>query len=210
MAIVNGYASLVELRQRLDINSAEHNEQMERAIEAASRLIDRMTGRRFYANAGTRYYTPDNGLRLIVDDIAVTSGAALITSIKTDDDWDGVYETTWAASDYYLLPDNHGEIDRPVFEIEVNPNGRYAWPTGVRRGVEIVGTFGWSIDGNPPTDIIEATLLAASQLFKRRDTIYGVSGTPALGVVTVQTRMTRDAHFMDLITPYRRRVLSYR
>ena len=143
MSITNGYATVAELQDHVDSGhvaefAASDLDNLETAIEAASRWIDEITGARFYASSETRYYTPQWSDLLYVDDLLS------VTTLKTDDDWDGVYETTWTASDYILEPRNNALRGRPYRQIRVNVNGDTAFPRNVVDGVEIAGSFGYS------------------------------------------------------------------
>ncbi len=70
-----------------------------------------------------------------------------VTTLKTDDNQDGVYETTWAATDYKLLPldaDPTQHWGRPYDEIAVssrNDATKTEFPAG-DRVVELSGVFG--------------------------------------------------------------------
>ena len=89
MAIVHGYATLAEVKADKRITSTDATDDgfLEDLVEAASRWIDRQTGRRFWSTVSdstdeTRTYTPANGIRVYTDDILA------ITTIKTDEDSD--------------------------------------------------------------------------------------------------------------------------
>ncbi len=189
IAIVNGYTDLTTLKMRLDVFDGADDAQCETMIEAASRMIDGWCGRVFYEQtAQTRYFTPEFYDLLILDDDLVS-----ITTLKTDDDADRVYETTWAATDYDLDPQAG-----PYGRIAVAPNGRYGFPTH-RRAVQIVGTFGYA---SVPHAIREACLLQTARLWKRRDAPFGIAGSAELG--QMQTIAGLDPDVKQLLQPYKR------
>src|SRR5690606_2786484 len=74
------------------------------ALDAAELLVDGHCGRTFTKDttASARVFVPDGHRSVMVDDFHTTTDLA----IKTDEDGDGVYETTWSAGDYTLLPYN--------------------------------------------------------------------------------------------------------
>ena len=208
MSITNGYVTVAELQDHVDAGhvaefAAGDLDNLETAIEAASRWIDEITGARFYASSETRYYTPQWSDLLYVDDLLS------VTTLKTDDDWDGVYETTWTASDYILEPRNNALRGRPYRQVRVNVNGDTAFPRGVVDGVQLVGSFGYSsgTSASAPAPVKQACLLVAHRLWRRKDAIFGVAGTPGLGVTTIQAQIPRDADVMEMLKGVELRVL---
>lgn len=199
--ITNGYVTIEELQAHIDASgdasfAGGDRGNMELAIEAASRWIDEQTGTRFYTTAETRYYTPDWSDLLYIDDLVA------VTTLKTDDDGDGVYETTWTATDYILEPRNAALRNRPYRQIRINRNtGDYAFPVGVDYGVELVGSFGYQAGASTaaPANVRQACLLIAHRLWRRKDAIFGVAGTPGLGVTTIQAQIPRDSDVMTLL-----------
>lgn len=196
MTITNGYASVEELQAHIDPEgnatfAAGDRALMEIAIEAASRWIDSMTGARFYAASEARVYSADWYDLLYVDDLTA------VTSLKTDEDGDGVFETTWAAADYILEPRGALQRGTPYRQIRINRNtGRYSFPRGAG-AVEVTGSFGYG--STVPAPVKQACLLVAHRLWRRKDAIFGVAGTPGLGVTVVQAKITADSDVMALL-----------
>lgn len=192
----NGYVTLSELKSRLDITSTSYDSLLDQAIEAASRQIDAYTGRRFYRTASdeTRYYTAtDPDLLLLPDDLGS------LTSLATDDDGDRVYETSWASTDYDLEPANAALDGQPYTAIRVTPLGRYTFPS-TQRGVKLVGTFGYSALASVPDAVAEACAIQAARLFKRRDSPFGMAGSPEFGVL--RTVPAIDPDVRALLAPF--------
>ena len=76
MAIVNGYCSLAELKTYTGISGSGQDDNLENAIEGASREIDQYTGRIFYQTSSQdNYYTPNNFFMQAVDDISTATGS---------------------------------------------------------------------------------------------------------------------------------------
>jgi hypothetical protein len=191
VAITNGYLTLTELKTQLSIADTVDDTSLEQAIEAASREIDRYCGRRFYydADVSARSYTASNPFRLYVDDFGTTTGLVL----KTDDNDDGTFETTWSASDYQVEPLN-GRVESQAwayFKLTIL-NG--ALPLGRRARVQVTARWGWA---TTPTDVKEACYLLASDLFKAKDAPFGVAGFGDMGLIRIRSN-PRAADLLDV------------
>ena len=69
MAVVNGYATLAELKTYIGLSGSGQDTNLENAINGASRQIDAITGRFFYQTSSeAKYFTPDNTVFLVVPD----------------------------------------------------------------------------------------------------------------------------------------------
>jgi len=187
------YASVAELKARVGITDAVDDAVLGAVLEAVSRGIDNYCGRHFYLSAaGTvRYYTPVAHDQVLIEDCVA------LTAVAGDTDGDRTYEDTWAASDYDLLPENAAADGKPYTTIAVAQNGDYSLPVGVRKGLKLTGTWGWSAVPDP---VSEACLIQAARVFKRKDTPFGISGSPEMG----QMRIGRlDPDVLWLLEPYR-------
>jgi len=198
MTISNGYTTLVTVKTALGIPLDERDDDfyLESTIESVSRLIDNHTGRRFYAETDTRYYAPVSIDQIYTDDILT------VTTLKTDDNNDGTFETTWATTDYNLMPFNAGENGRPYTWIETSGYGNYSFPHGTKKAVQIVGSFGYATTA--PKPVAEACKIQAIRLFKRKDAPFGV-----IAGGDMQQSMTipdLDPDVKMLLSPYVRRV----
>lgn len=195
MAISNGYCTLAEVKARLGLSDTTDDTILEAVVEAASRKIDLATGRRFWKDASdtTRYYTAETGSELAIDDLAT------LTSLATDVSGDRTYTDSWTSTDYDLLPYEQLLAGRtwPYTRIEVTPRGQKSFPAGLRKGVKIVGAWGWPA---VPDDIAEACLILSARLFKRKDAPFGMAG----GEMTM-TRLPRlDPDVAALVRPFAR------
>jgi len=195
------YITLAELKKRIwpddEVPDDVNDTQLESVITATSFLINRLTGRRFYTTAAdeTRYYTADNSQALYLPDDIQS-----ITTLQTDDDGDGTYEDTWTADvDYRLCPDTAATDGLPYTWIEVGPDGEEAFPVGIRRGVKIVGKFGYSSSttvAGTPAIVRECCALQCQRLFERRNSPYGMIGNPVTGMFSSITELDPDIKFM--------------
>jgi len=200
MTITNGYTTLATVKNALGVplDNQEDDGYLEATIESVSRMIDDYTARRFYATTETRYYHADNSDLVYVDDLL------MVTTLKTDDDGDGTFETTWTTSDYQLKPDNAALNAHPYTWIETSGYGNYSFPVNVKEGVEIAGSFGFCIAANLPKPVAEACKIQSIRLFKRKDAPFGV-----LAGGEMQQSMTipdLDPDVKMLLSPYVKRV----
>lgn len=189
MSITNGYCTLAELRGWTGISETSHtadDTRLEIAVEAASRYIDELCGRRFYTTSTdeTRYYETDNPNRVWaahgLDDVVS------VTTLTTDEEEDRSYSTTWETTDYDLLPHNATLDGRPYTAIQVTPDGDYTFPT-CAKGIKVVGKFGYGTTA--PTIVKQACLILASYLFKQKDVPLGVQASTETGAIVVDPRI---------------------
>ncbi|GGZ80265.1 head-tail connector protein [Streptomyces echinoruber] len=195
--MANDYATLATLKAQLRIDPTDTTQDtlLNQALTAASRAIDRATGRRFWLDdlATQRTYNPRSrivrdadGETLLVDDIGSTAGLVVETG-PVGGPWTTVtgYETT---------PDNALADGRPVTGL-LRPGG-WAWNAGGTGRVRVTARHGWPA---VPDDIVQATLIQASRLFKRKDSPEGVMGSAEWGVVRLSRR---DPDVWNLIEPF--------
>lgn len=175
---------------------------IEALVESVSRAIDDFCGRRFYAATQTRYFTALRRDRLLVDDLLS------VTTLKADDDGDGTYEVTWTAADYNLSPYNAQleSVPEPYWRIDVSEGGDYTFPVGVRRGVEIAGSWGFS-SSTPPV-IKRVCLFQVAQSFRLTHTPLGIQGSGDMAVEVRGIGFHPWAVKQMLSGPYRRMVVA--
>lgn len=195
MSITNGYITLAEAKRQLDISATDNvdDRELERIIEATSRLIDEHCQRRFYQVLEERLYTP-------TDESCPIDDLASATAVTTDDDADGIAETTWAPTDYTLDPPNAPSALRPYTAITPSPWGSRDWPYGIPRALRITGTWGWP---SVPESVKTATLIQVSLVYRSKDAPFGIIGNADTGVVRMNSRLHPEAQL--LLEPYRRR-----
>lgn len=196
MAFGDPYASLSDLKARLEVTRSDDDARFTAALAAASRGIEKFTGRQFNTAAGAtaRKYKPVSHRLCLVDDFVS------ITSLKTDDSNVGTFGTTWSSTDYELYPLNgisDGEPGWPYWRIEATQQQSRYFPCWSRATVEVTAVWGWAA---VPAAVNEATLIAAEEITKLRDTPFGVGGYGDFGVIRV-----RDNPFVArMLGPYRR------
>lgn len=171
----------------------------EAAVVAASRAVDAWCGRRFYLDddESARVFVYRGG-RVLVDDFVQTAGLI----VKTDEDGDGTFETTWTiTTDFRLAPFNSigssGE-GWPFYELVATgsrafPCNWYSLPS-----IQVTAQWGWP-QPFPPA-VRQATLILGAKLIGLRGAPLGVAGFGEFGAVRVQGN--RDVEM--LLSPYRR------
>jgi hypothetical protein len=186
------YASVAELKGLLRIPDTEDDAELALALSAASRVIDRATSRQFgqvdTAEARTfeLSWSRQRG-----------RWKARIDDLMTDDDLEVVAGgATLATSAYQFRRHRHGHpwvqllVDRVT-----SPTAGYGPST-----VEVTALWGWA---EVPAAIKQATLIQASRIFKRRDSPFGVAGSPQVGS-ELRLLAKVDADVEVLVKPYRR------
>ena len=196
MAITNGYCTLAELKASLAITDSVDDTPLEAAVTSASRMIDDYTGRFFYKDGTTqapvyRYYTPEDAYILPVDDFVS------ISQIATDDNFNQTYESVWTTGDFLTEPINNPRRGWPYSRILAV--GSYVFPYFLPQAVRVQGVWGWAAT---PAEINMATLIQASRLFVRRQSPFGIAGTPDLGTVRLSAKL--DADVEALVRPFRK------
>lgn len=157
------YVLLSELKTYLRVDDTDDDLMLELWITTASRAVDSYCGRQFgkVVSAEERTYTatydrPAGQWGSYIDDLQDITGLAL-----TDEDDDAV-------TDYTLHPVNALVKGRPYTRLVLPAAGDYV----------ISGIWGWS---DVPTAVKNATLLQAARLAARRDSPFGVAGSPTEG-----------------------------
>jgi hypothetical protein len=207
MAIVNGYATLTEIKAYMSISDNTDNDLLENLVESASRSIDRIANRRFYldATASARLYRAYSDIFVYVDDIGSTTDLV----VKTDSNGNGSYAKTLTLNqDYILDPLTAPSLSRPYTQLTMVSNTE-TWPifpgltqNGLRPGVQVTAKWGWP---SVPNDINMACLILTADLYKRKDAPGGILGLGDLGVVRMSP-LGRDVTAM--VRAYKKEVVA--
>lgn len=189
------YITLQELKNNAElvgVSFADYDAEIH--IAAACAGIDEYTGRTFTSSVGTRYYTPVDRWHLDIDD------AINVTSVMTDYDGDGTFETTWTENtDYVLVPLNATANGEPFDELQMK---RYPYSSHILpmwpRSVQVQGTFGWPA---VPAPIKSAAMIMSMRLLRRaREAPFGIVG---LGIDNVAVRISKvDPDLAWLVDPF--------
>lgn len=194
MPITNGYCTLSEVKAALRISDTNDDALLENAIEGASRRIDGYCDRFFYQKNATAKFFTRYEYKLQVPDFVS------ISSLKTDNDGDGIYETTWSASQYSLEPTD-GSITGIPFRriIAVQGSSFPVFTDPARPPIEITATWGWSA---VPDDVREACVLLSMRGFARYNAALGVVGFADMAI----TVRAVDPDVRDMLNPYKKQV----
>ncbi len=177
MAISNGYATLLALKDALKIAASDtvDDDMMELAIESASRQIDDHCGRgrKFWQDTAVvaRKYFPQQSGVLFVDDISTVTG--LIVKVDTSDD--GTFDTTLTISTDFDVHPVNATAETPVrpftaIRLLDGALSGFASASSGRPTVEVTAKYGWPA---VPTAVARACVFQAKNLFKAPDTMYG-------------------------------------
>ena len=98
--VVNTYATLEELKQRLAVSSgtSTYDVALWKLLHLASRMVDRRCGRRFFVMLATRRFDVQDVSGFPVSDLIQ------VTQMAEDRDGDGVYESLRQPGEYTLYP----------------------------------------------------------------------------------------------------------
>ncbi|MBL8926321.1 MAG: hypothetical protein JNM77_08780 [Pseudonocardia sp.] len=171
------------------------------AIAAASRAVDKAARRQFgaVAAAEARYYTArwdalTSRWTVAIDDLMTTTDLA----VAFDSDGDETYADTITA--HTLRNRNAAAEGRPWTELAILSTSDVQ-PTDAPDAVRVTAVWGWSA---VPDAVKQATLLQASRLLVRRDSPYGVAGSPEAGT-EIRLLERLDPDVAVVLAPYRRR-----
>lgn len=162
---MSNYTTRADVKASLGIPSGStgDDDAIDAAIAAAEALVDNYTGRTFVAASATRTYLPRTASILDVDDLtSVTSGL----TVKTDEDQDGVFETTLTITTDFVAVGNTAPFRQLT-------NVNRGWPLSLygRPTIEITGVFGYA--ATVPANIKQAALLMSCRLFQRKASPLG-------------------------------------
>lgn len=187
------YCTSDELKAFVRVTDTIDDVQLALAITGASRAIDRATGRQFglvaapEARVYTAHWDAVNYLWFVeVDDLMTETGLTITVPGGTVDQ-------------YRLEMPNAVAKGRPWTKIVVKA-GSAAKPDALDDNVTVTAQWGWTA---VPDAIKQATMLQASRVFARRDSPYGVAGSPDLGN-EMRLLAKVDPDVAVLVTAYRR------
>lgn len=141
------------------------------AVSSSSRAIDRHTNRQFglIDMAEVRYYTPRWNCRrgrwvVDIDDLMTTTGLVVATAAGT-------------ITEYDLEPRNAAAEGKPWTRIVIRPANTVKIK-GEDSEFGNTGRWGWT---SVPVPVKQAAKLQGSRFLHRRDSPYGIAGSPTQG-----------------------------
>lgn len=171
MAWAPDYVSADELAEYMRIGDGGDAIELAVAATSAARAVDDHCNRQFglVAAPEQRFYTawPDyeRGRWIVdVDDFMITTGLAILI--------DGV-----ALTDYDKEPINAAAEGKPWTRLAVK-SASAVQPTGEDHEVAATVRWGWT---TVPVPVRQASFLQGSRFHSRRDSPYGVAGSPQAG-----------------------------
>lgn len=189
------YVTLAELKTFVGVPDTGDDTTLQWALDASSEQVDAFTGRRFTADGAgvVRYYAATTSTTVYVDPLQTTTDLA----VAVDTDGNGTFDDTFVLdTDYRLAPFNAPALSRPWTSLEAITGNTF--PEGDRR-VRVTARWGWTA---VPASVKQATLIQASRLWKRKDSPYGVAGSPEFGN-ELRLLAALDPDVQALLRPYR-------
>lgn len=176
MTLTHCYLTVEELQDTLRDQLTAFEGEYERAINAASRQIDTYCGRQFWLEStpSARVFRPDCSFEVWTGDIGTSTGLV----VKTDDDDDGTFETTWASTDYQLEPFERinsrpyerlsalGSAEFPTSNTSIYSGSTANSRPSRRARVQITASWGWP---SVPSEVTAACSILAVDHFKSKD-----------------------------------------
>lgn len=207
MPLGDPYITLDELKDYLEIPRTDNVDDVRLNVaRSAARETTESFCRRQFNDAGTpvstRQFTSHTLRRAIIDDFSTTTGLVVRIGSRSSG-----FTTTWTLdSDYYVGPVNQTRNERPdqaYWRLNTLLNQRFTHATYRRDepNIEVDAQWGWSA---VPQGVVEANLLMAARLYRRRDSpdgiVSGFEGAP----VRVSWMLDPDAKRQ--LAPYRKHV----
>jgi hypothetical protein len=189
------YCTPEQLKSRTGISDSYDDREILAACRSVSRWIDEHCDRTFARRAVTLQLTPCGPYAVETPDIVS------VTTLKTDDDADGVYETTWSASDFELQPVGAAtQLEaRPYTSIAAVGSRLFpiTYGYGRKARAEAAVVAGWP---RLPAAVNEAAAILTGDYLALGGMKFGVAGYGEYGAV--RARISSPA--LAMLAPYRR------
>ncbi len=223
--VAANYCLRGDLSDEMQVTDPNEDTRLERAITDASRAIDAFT----YQEIGA--FAPQTKTKVFDVQASSLQGRGMgisrwvdassrwpgwltvqsigvpplisISSLSTDEDGDGVYETAWSTPTDYLLFPNNSETKRII--MVNNITGRFEFPLGQQR-VQVVGSWGIVEDGITPYPIRRACLLMAMIYYRRPNNAPSSQGLGGAAARIGYTDMDVAAILWEVAGKYRENI----
>lgn len=187
------YVTPEALKSRTGVSDQLDDREMLAACRSVSRWIEQHCNRVFARRSATMQVDPCGYYSLPIPDLVS------VTTLKTDDNADGTFETTWSASDYELQPVNAALEVQPQPYTSIAAVGSRLFPATVSYGrrarAQIVGVWGWPSIAAP---VSEAAALLATDYLAAGGAKFGVIGFEGFAM-----RARLNPLAMSMLDPYR-------
>lgn len=184
------YYTPAELKSRGGITDTLDDLEILGACLVGSQAVNDHCGRTFWRTTGTRTFEAYDGYLQVPDLVS-------ITSLATSPDGDGLYGTTWAPTDYQLLPyDAPWKYGEPWPYTAIRPAGYLTFPIITSSGygridrVQITGVWGWP---RVPVAVRQAAAIYTNDLLKLGGMAFGVAGYGDYGAVRARPNPIAEA-----------------
>jgi hypothetical protein len=200
MPIITG----ADLGAHLGIPDAQDDASLTRAAGSASSQIAAWCDNGGFdktaiVSASARVFHPTSEYECVVDDFWELTALA----VATDEADSGTYSTTWTiTTDFTLEPLNGRKHGQTWSYSKIKATGSRLFPCSLqnRATVQVTAAWGWATYPDP---VVEAALIQASRIFRRKNSPEGVlGGFDQFGAVRVSTRIDPDV--AALLSPYQR------
>lgn len=166
------YATVAQVKGWIRVPDAVDDTEIQAVVTAASRAIDHACGRQFGQSSSleartyeARYYDRRYCRWLVeTDDVQDVTGLTMAY---------GAVAITGAS----FRPLNATVLGMPYTRMLI-PNASVSFSGASERAVTITARWGWS---SVPTAVLQAVKIQASRLLSRRDSPYGIAGSPDVG-----------------------------
>ena len=189
------YCTPDQLKSRTNIGDTRDEREILAVCRSVARWIDTHCDRVFARRTATMQFETCGLYSLPVADLIS------VTTLKTDDNADGTFETTWSASDYELQPVNAAvQVEsRPYTAIAAVGSRlfpiRYSY-SGRTPRAQVVGVFGWP---SVPPAVSEAAAILGADYLALTGMKFGMQGFDGYAV-----RARLSAPALSMLAPYRK------
>lgn len=171
------YSTVEAVAEFLSIADSIDDSRLQMALDVAGREVDRFCGwgvagfAQGSASATARTVQATDPRVLRFRDGGCWSAVGSIT-VATDDNDDGVFETTWAAGDFELVDVTPSTPGYPTVQLRASGDRRFPLACRKSQRVQVTAVWGWAA---VPVEVEQATILRAAQIHLRSRTADGVS-----------------------------------
>lgn len=202
------YVALAELAGWLGIRDSYDDTELSSVLAAAQRAVDSHCKQRFEldSTATARLFYADRYDLCRLDRVGFSViGSTDGLVVKTDDNDDGTFETTWTSgTDYFTLPlsgvGNDGTTGWPITTLKAVTSSKW-FPclTSGRPGVQVTAKWGWA---TCPEPVKTAVMMLAAAWHQRRSTVTGQGGLDGF----FASALADDPTVSEMLEPYRRKL----
>lgn len=167
------YITTQDLNDYTRVDDTVDDVQVQVAVTASSRAVDDYCNRQFgiVASAEARTYTAEWNFRrclwiISIDDLMSPAVTGLVVMLGSD-----------AVTDYTLEPRNAAQEGMPYTRLVINSTSQVK-PSRSTDEFTLTARWGWNAF---PVPVVQASLLQGSRFLARRDSPYGIAGSPDAG-----------------------------